>query len=55
MLRPQMRVGSGVDQLRTNANTICGTLHTSLDHMGDAELIRDLTQVSLHTDLVLHY
>src|SRR6266404_8129675 len=50
-----MRVGSCVDQLRTNANAICGALHTSLDQTGDAEFIRDLTQVSLRAGLVSHH
>ena len=54
-LLPQMRIGFCVDQLRADSDTICGALHASLDHMLDAEFIRDLAQVSFRATLVLHH
>src|SRR5439155_25808304 len=54
-LSPQMRVRFCVDQLRADTDTIGSTLHASLDHVRDAEFIRNLTQVSLYSALVLHH
>ena len=38
-----MRVGPRVNQLSTYSHPIAHPLHTSFDHVGDAERVRDLT------------
>src|SRR6516164_1007272 len=43
-LRPQMRVGARVDQLRVYSNTIAGPLDTSFDYVRDSKLIGNLAQ-----------
>src|SRR5882724_391133 len=51
----QMLVCPCVNELRADSDAICGTLHTSFNHMRNAEFIRYLTQVSLRAALVLHH
>ena len=53
-LRPQMRVGPRVDQLRIYPNLIGGTLHAAFDNMCDAELLADLAQIARRAAFVLH-
>ena len=45
-LRPEVRVGSRVDQLRVDADTVAVALHAAFKHMGNAELLADLAQVA---------
>ena len=53
-LRPEMRIGPRVDQLRVDADTVASALHAAFKHMGDAELLPDLAQVAFASGLVLH-
>ena len=54
-LRPKMRIVAGVDELRIHSHPTAGTLNTSFYHIGDAEFVCDLTEVTLTNDLVLHH
>jgi hypothetical protein len=53
-LRPQMRIGSGINQLRVNPYAITGSLNTSLQYMRHPKLLADLAQVTCDPALVLH-
>ena len=52
-LRPEMRIGPRVDQLRVHADTLANALHAAFKHMGDTELLADLAQVAFASSLVL--
>src|SRR5205085_12483136 len=54
-LRPKMGIVAGVDELRVHSHPTAGTLNTSFYHMGDAEFVCDLTEVTLTNDLILHH
>jgi hypothetical protein len=53
-LRPLVCVSTGVDQLRVHAHFAAGALHTAFEQVRDAELLRDLAQVSHDSGFVLH-
>ena len=40
-----MRVGQGVDELHVHADLVIRLLHASFEDVGDAELLRDLSQI----------
>ena len=44
-LGPQMRVGRGMDQLHIDAHLAAGFLHTTLQNICYAQLLRDLRQI----------
>ena len=44
-LRPEVRVGAGVDQLRVNPYAIARALDAAFEQTGDAKLLADLTRV----------
>src|ERR1035441_2082382 len=46
-LRPQMSAGGGVDQLRSDAQTIARAAHAAFEHMAHAERFGDLADVLL--------
>ena len=48
-LRPEMRVGVRVDQLNIHANLIARFLHAALKDIGNAELLRNLAQITRST------
>src|SRR6202162_4934724 len=54
-LRPHMRVGAGIDQLRVHAHFAGGTLDTAFEQVRDAELLSNLAQIACNTAFVLHY
>ena len=41
-LRPQMRVGAGLDQLRGNPDGVARLAHRAFEHVGDVQRARDL-------------
>ena len=45
-LRPQMRVGARVDQLRIHPHFVGRALHTAFEDMRHAELLADLAQIA---------
>ena len=53
-LRPEMRIVTRIDELRVNANLARGALHAALQHMRDAELLRDLAQIARALVAKLH-
>ena len=46
-LRPQVRAVGGADQLRGNAQLVAGLAHTAFQHMGDVQLLRDLSDLDV--------
>ena len=46
MLRPNLRVGPGVDQLRIDPHAVARYLHASHQHIADAELTADFPRIS---------
>ena len=53
MLRPQVRVGARIDQLRTHAHSAAPPLHASFQNMCHTELLANLAQITAHAVLVL--
>ena len=53
-LRPQMRIGAGVDQLRHHSHAVGCALNAPFQHMGHAELLSDFPQVPRITAFVEH-
>src|SRR5438874_6748708 len=53
-LRPEMRIGARIDQLRVYSHAIASTLNTSFHDMRDAKFISDLPQVTFRSGLILH-
>ena len=53
-LRPEMRIGARIDQLRVYSHAIASTLNTSFHDMRDAKFISDLAQVTFRSGLILH-
>src|SRR2546426_7911377 len=53
--RPKLAVGPRIDQLSADAHPAAGALHAASQHMRDAELFGNLTQISHNAALVLHY
>src|SRR5205823_928734 len=53
-LRPEMRIGARIDQLRVYSHAIANTLNTSFQDMRDAKFISDLAQVTFRSGLILH-
>ena len=45
-LRPQMRIGARIDQLRVYSHTIANTLDASFHNIRDAKFIADLATVT---------
>ena len=54
-LRPQMRVGPRIDQLRIYPHFVGRALHTAFDDMRHAELLPDLAQIARRAAFVLHH
>src|SRR5438552_14663945 len=50
-----MRVGSGIDQLSTHADTTAGSLNGSFQNMRNTQSRSDLAKVVLSTVFVLHH
>ena len=50
-----MRICAGIDQLGVDAHFAAGALHTALEQMRDAKLLRDLAQIALCASFVLHH
>ena len=44
-VRPEMRVGDGVDQLHIHADLVAGLLHAPFEDIHYAELLRDIAQI----------
>jgi len=53
-LRPEMRIGACIDQLRIHSHAIANTLNTSFHDMRNAKLISDLAQITFGSGLLLH-
>ncbi len=45
LLRPEMRTGDAVDQLRRDPQPVAGAPHAAFEHVADAEVLRDLAHV----------
>ena len=54
-LRPQMRIGPRVDQLRVHPHLVGRALHAAFEYMRHAELLADLAQIARSAGLVLHH
>ena len=54
MFRPQMSIGSRIDQLRTHSDVIIRALHASFKNMGHAQGFSDVTQTALWPGFILH-
>ena len=55
ILRPLMRVGARINQLRVHPHLVTRPLHTALQQMCDSKLLADLAGVSRRARLVLHH
>ena len=55
ILRPLMRIGAHVDQLRVDPHFVCRALYAAFEQMRHAELLTNLAQVALNAALVLHH
>ena len=53
-LRPELLIGSCIDQLRIDTHPIGSTLHASFHDMCYSELLANFAQVSWSAGLVLH-
>ena len=54
-LRPHMPVASGIDQLGSDPNAVAGRLDAAFNYVCHPKFVCNLTQIPLHTGLVLHY
>ena len=55
VLRPLVRIGPGIDQLRVHPHFVAGALHAAFQEMRHPELLADLAQVARGAALVLHH
>ena len=53
-LRPEMRIGARIDQLRVYSHAIASTLNTSFHDVHDAKFICNLAQITFRSGLILH-
>ena len=50
-----MPVASGIDQLGSDPNAVAGRLDAAFNYVCHPKFVCNLTQIPLHTGLVLHY
>src|SRR5207237_3522359 len=55
VLRPQVRVGARIDQLRAHAHSATSPLYASLQDMCHTELLANFAQITADAALILHH
>src|SRR5437667_9672988 len=55
MLGPKMNILARIEQLRADAHTIAGALHTTFEDVRNAKFPCDLAEIASNASLVLHH